>query len=544
VDDGKFIKKLQTEHLPQDTGIDAQQLADAITAANNSFTVALSEEPKIVEEVKKTDGKIATAVTASENAIYPQMVGIKNYADMDATAKAVIKSVILYDPDPTKIYCLVVMDVTMNGSAKFEIYKMTSEMGFDGKVCEYTSSSFNGSKVVRLEQYNDSGINAEICLDWSEQTSLDIYGVKYVIDESAYRIDRTVQTQNVLLPSNLYVLNNRPQQIFPKSLLINRTKDGNNFATDWYGYSESDKLGEDVVNIRYSASGADMSVALRFQDQVTGKATYFGRKTFHVNPIATATNESLKVLCIGDSFMDYPWYTTEQMGHSGKGIMALIKEYASADSNTIDFIGTHLSYTDDGNDYYSEAYGGWAEGDYVDNAKHSYEGSQIYSPFCINGTANSYSAYFTALGETPDIVVFFLGMNGDYSATTGQAIQTMITGIKAVNASTKFIVCTIPGYFKNRYLYNYSYSSGDNQKYMKNNAYYTLFDGEESSGVYICPINAMWDSEYHYITANEAILRFNTDVKMPICRNHHPNQTGVQMIADAIYTVIQAILNE
>ena len=392
-------------------------------------------------------------------------------------------------------------------------------------------------------QSNSSGIHAEICLDWSVESSINIYGVKYVIDPSAYRIDRVVQEQSILLPGNLYVLNNRPQQIFPKSLLINRTKDGNNFTTEWYGYSESDKLGEDVVNIRYSANGADMDVALRLQDQLTGETTYFASKKFHVNPIATATNESLKVLCIGDSFMDYPWYTTEQMGHSGKGIMALIKEYASADSNTIDFIGTHLSYTDNGDDYYSEAYGGWSEDSYVDNAKHSYEGSQIYSPFCINGTANSYSAYFTALGETPDIVVFFLGMNGDYSSTTGQAIQTMITGIKAVNASTKFIVCTIPGYFKNRYLYNYSYSSGDNQKYMKNNAYYTLFDGEESSGVYICPINAMWDSEYHYITADEAILRFNTDVKVPICRNHHPNQTGVQMIADAIYTVIQAILN-
>ena len=223
--------------------------------------------------------------------------------------------------------------------------------------------------------------------------------------------------------------------------------------------------------------------------------------------------------------------------------MAFIKEYASEDNNVIDFIGTHLSYADNGQNYYSESYGGWSEGTFVDSSTHTYEGSQIYSPFYINGTACNFSDYFENLGETPDIVVFFVGMNGDYSATTGQAIQTMITGIKAVSASTKFIVCTIPGYFKNRYLYNYAYASGDYQKYMKNNAYYTLFDGAEDEGVYICPINAMWSSEHHYITADEAILRFNTDVKMPICRNHHPNQTGVQMIADAIYTVMQAILN-
>ena len=518
-------------------------LENAILAANESFTVSLSEEPKIVEEVKKTDGKIATAVTTSENAIYPHLIGITNYSDMYDTAKAVIKSVTLYEPDPTAVYCLAVMIASENSTAKFEIYKMTDQMGFDTKVCAFNSASFDGRKLIRLEQENNSGIHAEIALDFSIESSISISGVKYVIDQSAYKIEQTIQTQNILLPNNIYVLNGRPQQFFPKSLLMNRRKEGETFHSEWEGYTESNKLGEDVVNIMYTSSGADMAVSLGIVDKVTGLESRIGEKTIHVNPIQTAENESLKVLCIGDSFMDYPWYTTEQQGHIGKGIMAFIKAYAAEDDNDIDFIGTHLSYTDDGQDYYSESYGGWSEGTFIDDSKHTYEGSQIYSPFYINGTACNFSDYFTNLGETPDIVVFFVGMNGDYSATTGQAIQTMITGIKAVSASTKFIVCTIPGYFKNRYLYNYAYASGDNQKYRKNNAYYTLFDGEESNGIYICPINAMWSSEYHYITADEAILRFNTDVKMPICRNHHPNQTGVQMIADAIYTVIQAILN-
>ena len=518
-------------------------LENAILAANESFTVSLSEEPKIVEEVKKTDGKISTAVTAAENAIYPHIVGIKNYADMTDKAKAVIKSVVLYNPEPTATYCLVVMIAALDGTAKFEIYKMTDQMGFDSRVCSYNSTSFDGSKLVRLEQENNSGIHAEIALDFSSESSISISGVKYVIDPSAYRIERIIQTQNVLIPDNIYVLNGRPQQFFPKSLLRSRRKEGIDFDSNWEGYSESDKLGEDVVNIKYSASGADMTVTMSIVDKVTGQNSLFGKKTFHVNPIQAVEGQNKKVLCIGDSFMDYPWYTTEQQGHVGKGIMAFIKEYASEDNNVIDFIGTHLSYADNGQNYYSESYGGWSEGTFVDSSTHTYEGSQIYSPFYINGTACNFSDYFENLGETPDIVVFFVGMNGDYSATTGQAIQTMITGIKAVSASTKFIVCTIPGYFKNRYLYNYAYASGDYQKYMKNNAYYTLFDGAEDEGVYICPINAMWSSEHHYITADEAILRFNTDVKMSICRNHHPNQTGVQMIADAIYTVMQAILN-
>ena len=518
-------------------------LENAIVSASKSFTATISEEPKIVEEVKKTDGKIATAITASENAIYPQMVGIKNYADMDATAKAVIKSVILYEPDPNAVYCLVVMTASANSTAKFEIYKMTAQMGFDTLVCSYNSASFDMRKVVRLEQENNSGIHAEIALDFSVQTSISISGVKYVINPSAYRIETVVQTQNVLIPNNVYVLDGRPQQFFPKSLLMNRRKEGENFNSTWEGYTESDKLGEDVVNIKYSETGADMAVSLGIVDKVTGISTQLGEKTFRVNPIPAVENQNLKVLCIGDSFLDYPWYTSVQMGHSGKGIMTFIKEYAAADNDNFTFIGTHLSYTDDGQDYYGECYGGWSEGNYVDSSQHTYEGNQIYSPFYINGTPCNFSAYFTEIGETPDVVVFFLGMNGDYSVTTGQAIQTMITGIKAVSADTKFVVCTIPGYFKNRYLYNYSYASGDNQKYRKNNAYYTLFDNAESNGVYICPINAMWSSEYHYITTDETILRFNADVKVPICRNHHPNQTGVQMIADAIYTVIQAVLN-
>ena len=519
-------------------------LQDAIASADLSFTATLSEASDLVEAVKAIDSKIATAKAGTMADISPQLIGISNYDDMTSVAKAVIKSVKLYDPDPTKVYCLVVAKASSGGEAKFEVYRMTAQMGFEAKVCEYGASTFDGRTFVRLEQYNSSGIRAEIALDFSVETSINISGVKYVISPSAYAIETVVEVQNVLLPSNLYVADGHPIQLFPKNLLMDRSKDSNEFVSKWDGYTPSTKLGEEVINIPYSAAGADMSVLLQFKDHLTGQYSNFGSKTVHVNPVSVATPYSIKILTIGDSFMDYPWYSSESTIHTGRGVMAFIKDYAETDSNSIEYIGTHLSYTDNGEDYYSESYGGWQEDFYVDTSKHAYEGNQIYSPFCINGTACDFASYFTNLGEVPDIVVFFLGMNGDASATNGQAIQTMITGIKAVSATTKFIVCMIPPYFQNRYLYNYAYFNGDAQKYKKNSAYLNLFDGQESNGIYMVPINAMFSAEYHYITANEAILNYNTDVKMPICRNHHPNQTGVQMIADAIYSVIQAIMAE
>lgn len=516
-------------------------LANAITAANNSFTVTLSEESAIVKAVKAVDGKIEAEHEEILEEISPQLIGITNYADMSATAKSIIKSVVLYDPDPTKVYCLVVLKVSQNSTAKFEIYSMTSQMGYDTKVCSYNSTNFDGRSIIKLTQENASGISAEISFDWSTYTSID-ENKKYVIDPSAYKVNTIIDQQDVLMPNNIYVADGHPAQFFPKNLLSNRTKDTSGFYSMWYGYSDSTKLGENVINFPYSSAGADVSISLKHIDPLSQQNNTFGSKTIHVNPVSVDTPYSIKILTIGDSFMDYPWYTTEAMGHSGRGVMAFIKDYAETDGNTVDFIGTHLSYTDDGDDYYSESYGGWMEEYFVDNTQHSYEGSQIYSPFCINGTACDFANYFTALGETPDIVVFFLGMNGNYSATNGEAIQTMITGIKAVSANTKFIVCTVPPYYQNRYLYNYAYRNADLDKYNKNKMYYTRFDGQESNGIYMVPINAMFSAEYHYITANEAILNYNTDVKMPICRNHHPNKTGVQMIADAIYSVIQAIM--
>ena len=51
--DGKFIKKLETEHLPQDTVIDAQQIAGAISAYVRTFDDAMKaffyqiDEPRV-----------------------------------------------------------------------------------------------------------------------------------------------------------------------------------------------------------------------------------------------------------------------------------------------------------------------------------------------------------------------------------------------------------------------------------------------------------------------------------------------------------------
>ena len=458
---------------------------------------------------------------------------------MTETAKNIIKSVSLYNANPATIYTLSTLKRLENGSAEFAIYSMTSQMVQIAIVCKFVADQFDGRNVIHLEEINSSGITADIAVDWTNSSLINETTKNYVIDPSAYKTINKAETQIVLLPSNIYIPDDtKPMQLFPKNLLKNRSKETSEFNSNWSGYTSCQKLGEDVVNLSHAESGADMAVELTMRDSISGKINSIGSKTVHVNPVSVSSPFTKKTMVIGDSFMDYPWYTSEIAGtKTGKGIISFLDALATADGNTLTFIGTHTSYTDDNKTYKSESYGGWQEDFFTDNSQHSYEGSNIYSPFCINGTANSYSAYFTALGEVPDLVIFFLGMNGNYSATKGESIQTMLNGIKAVNSNCKFIVCTIPPYYKNRYLYNYSYVNADIDKYNCNAKYLSLFDGKEDQGIYVSPIHAIFNAEYHYIQTESAWLNYSSE-KANVVTNHHPNQIGVKVIADNIYSVI------
>ena len=513
-------------------------LEEAIESASQSFTATLSSESDIVKKVKGIDKQIEDAEEEVTDSLLPQIVGITNYTEMTDNAKSVIKSVILYDADLSKVYTLGAIQKS-GSSLQLVIYRMTSQMTQDAIVSRYNSDNYNGEKIVHLGEVTNSGITADIAVDWSDVNTINETGKNYVIDPSAYRVIRSVEHQNVLLPGNIYIRDDtNPMQLFPKNLLKSRNKDTKEFNSDWFGYSSCQKLDEDVVNLSYSDSGADMAVTMKIQNSLSGMVNTIGSKTVHVNPVSISTPFSKKILCIGDSFFDYPWYTSQQSGtKTGKGIMSFLNALATADGNTLDFIGTHLSYTDDETPYYSESYGGWMESWFVSSDQHNYEGNNIYSPFYINSTPCNFSAYFTNLGETPDIVLFFLGMNGNYSASTGEGIADMIEAIQAVSQTTKFLVCTIPPYFNNRYLYGYSLIAGDVDRYNSNNKYLTLFDGKESQGIYVCPVNAIFNAEHHFIQTETAWLNYSSE-KVNVVTNHHPNQIGVKVLADNIYSVI------
>ena len=210
--------------------------------------------------------------------------------------------------------------------------------------------------------------------------------------------------------------------------------------------------------------------------------------------------------------------------------MSEIAKLANADSNTLTFMGTHLSYkTAQGVDYYSEAYGGWNEENFVSSYKNAYEGEEIYSPFYIDGTTSNFSAYFTENGM-PDIVVFFLGMNGG----NGSDINTMITAIKAVSSSIKIIVCTTPPYFK--YYYNVYEYSGQQYRMSQIASQLALFDNEENDGIVVCPTHLVFHNVLHFIYTEMPITDYSASPStIKVCSNHHPNVDGVKTLANAIY---------
>ena len=200
---------------------------------------------------------------------------------------------------------------------------------------------------------------------------------------------------------------------------------------------------------------------------------------------------------------------------------------------TFTWIGTHTSYiTPDNVVYKTEAYGGWNESYFIGDATYPYEGENIPSPFYINGTTCNFSQYFNTNG-TPDIVIFFLGMNGG----NGSGINEMINAIHGVSSTIKCIVCMVPPYFGERY--NVDFYSGNNSRMLQNKNYISLFDGKESQGISIIPIHAMFHKTLHYIWTERPLTAFgDNDEFIKVCTNHHPNPDGAKTLARIIYQYI------
>ena len=321
-----------------------------------------------------------------------------------------------------------------------------------------------------------------------------------------------------ILPSKLYADGSRKRWFYIDSILSNYESLR---KTDEVYSTVGTNMNFNGNVLQVATAGADFTFDLKIRSTSllnhtsTEPATMLTR-TQQVVHKTLATNTTKKVLTVADSFFG-----------GGYGIYQYIVDFATADGNTIDFIGTR----GDGNGNFGEAIPGW--NGYMFR-------SRVDSPFRINGVDNDWVGYFNALGEVPDKILFFLGMNGG----AGTDEQIIIDNyIRPNYPDIEIYVCTIPMGQKNRYNQDNMYINLDRRR--RNLSIISKFENKEANKIYVIPTHASWNRTYHYIYANTDTMQYNTlghDSLLPLATDHHPNADGAKSIAYTIYNQLMLLM--
>lgn len=480
--------------------------------------------------------------------------------------------VCLYAPDDTYKGNLRFSVLRRNNSGTWQLQFHAYINGTATRVYNYTTSvnpEKNGMQFIEIPS-DLAGVNNSLygIVDWSKITDgyantgrLEDYMIlsNAVYDKNVINLlmeedggvkerlstveSKILSSFSFITPSTFLVATGKSYKYYPRQMVrcAEMFDDAETVYSQTFNtaYTGSSYVGKELGIINPNGNG-DQSV--KFQISAVnglGNLVDTAQKDVTVKTFTQPTNKAKNVLVIGDSYMDYPWITSQNSGvHEGKGVLSQIVELAEANDNTLSFVGTHLSYvTPDNTDIYTESYGGWSEDWFISSTQHPYEGLNIYSPFYIDGVTCNFSSYFSTNG-TPDIILFFLGMNGG----TGVGVNTMITAIKTAAPSAKIIVCTRPPYF--RYLYNTNIYAGRKSVNTVIANQISLFDNKLSDNISLCPIHMIFHDELHFISTDVPYTMYSDTPAIKVCTNHHPNVDGAKTLANILYQYISYFMQD
>lgn len=210
---------------------------------------------------------------------------------------------------------------------------------------------------------------------------------------------------------------------------------------------------------------------------------------------------------------------------------------------------------------FHEGRSGWKFSDYCTKAEDTAT-PPITNAFW-NATSQKFDAsyYFSNSGVTaPDWFFINLGINDVFGYTKDSALDTqiencinycdeMISSIFTASPSTKVVVClTIPpNHSQDAFGKAYSCSTTRDQCKHNNtkwvNEIIKYYDGHESDGVYVLPINVVLDTVYNMGMETDAVNARNSSVtySSPIANGGvHPVESGYWQIADMFTAFLKA----
>ena len=409
---------------------------------------------------------------------------------------------------------------------------------------------------------------------------------------------RSLYSEGVILPYNLYYLDNLLLPYYVENISINK-------GVELYGSFVLNIINREELFIPKGEGVININVGYGYRDAGPVMQTQVKKAR-----LSTA-NKSPKILCIGDSFTEIgTWQITlkdnlENLGINAKFIGAMhsvntvlnkvgISENQTGGRLRANFIDAvagkcylvkvsglsektmpinfnrYVTYTSNGYTWTVWGYNLSEEGDgtmrlYCADAAASLSETGILTKKSGTGDASiNYTNatevnknpfynpseqkfdpqyYFNAWGfDKPDVVCLMFGANdmtrSAFNKTFWKDVKDFIDAWKNVLPDTKFVIGSSKLYMS----YANNWGASDKRSLKYNFAYLSLLY-KDSEDIYICPTWANIDPKNGFdVTETVASKRF-PDVKFKTNSNVHPNVGGMQQIGDAMTPYVIDALN-
>lgn len=369
----------------------------------------------------------------------------------------------------------------------------------------------------------------------SNPTSYMAYGSGYILPE--YIINQSEEFP-LNLPSKVYASVGTEMNVYFDNLV-----DGKDIDYDFDVVCDVGMHLERGYRVTATAANAgEYTLTIKAKRKSDG-STMTKTATLIIADEDAGNGQNAKVIVLGDSTTD----------GTNSNVIVKLRANFEDDVMAVTPVGTRGASPNN-----HEGRSGWRFNTYMTSAGSDNVVNAFFNPTTETFDANYY--FETSNVEKPEWFFINLGINdmfgfsndesllSDIDARTAQC-DAMIASIRSASPNTKCVVClTIPPNYSQD-AFGKEYKCGQNRnRYKRNNVLWVKrlieeYDGRESEGIYVCPINVCLDTLYNMGFDTWPVNARNTDItyKSPYANGGvHPVVSGYWQIADMYKAFIKA----
>ena len=451
-----------------------------------------------------------------------------NASDMqgETEIRKAVKQIALRGIDVSKKYCLGTISRNFQTYGTGASIYECDENGVGSKIVAtshlQSHSQSDAVELFKLFEYNNSGITADVYVDWNEVTSgkqyINMNYAKSGLDVRTYEVSGD-DGFDISLPPKIYGLTGEEINIYFDNISL--CSDISAFQFDVVSDVGTQQ------NERWTYTPPTPGVhSLAINVYKDGLFVTKATTSLVVTSSGVGLGANRRCLFIGDSTTDAGVYTQELLNLQADDVMSI---------NLVGGRGISPNV--------HEGRGGWTISQYYTDSN---------SPFVFDGTFD-FSQYMSTKGYSNiDYVGIHLGINDMFGHTTDASVNlaisnrlgelnAMISSIIAYSDTVKIgLMVTIPPSF-NQDAFGKNYGSGQTRwRYKRNNylwvkEFMNYFKDREDENIHLVPIHTNLDTQNNMESENVAVNSRNSKVVSRQSNGVHPAPIGYHQMADALW---------